>query len=257
MTMSYKEPLLEILNLNVCFEAPHLAPENLLRNVSFTLQKGGIHFLMGGNGSGKTSLLKTMIGLLPANTRIFDKNITLQPRGLVISGVNLPDYLKIGYIPQNPLEALVPSFNVAENISFRKFLRNNSGLIDWLIRQRYGKSLEDEVINAIGSFDITKKVLSDKIHHDITNLSGGEQQILNLASMIFDGCELIIMDEPTSKLDSKNRNDFWLFIEEIVKKNKCTMLIVTHDQLPENIISTPHKIFQIVSGVVIEKVPDK
>jgi ABC-type multidrug transport system ATPase subunit len=243
--------LLTIRNLSIRFEPRNLPPELLLDNVCLTLIKGKVHFLLGGNGTGKTSFLKTMVGLLPENSAHLDRCIEL-PNGSAISGVELPKRIKVGYIPQNPHEALVPNFNVSENISFRSFLRNNVGLSDWLIKQRYGKAVQEKIKLSINSFDIAKNILSEKLHSEVAHLSGGEQQILNLASMIFDDCELLMMDEPTSKLDVSNRNRFWDFIKDIKGKRDTTMLIVTHDALTKEIREIADRVFTIAGSSVRE-----
>jgi len=225
---SEEEVLLEIRNLEVRFEPQNLPPDILLDAAQLVLYRGKIHFLLGGNGTGKTSFLKTIIGLLPENKGSLKKIIHL-PNGMVLNGYDLPQKIKIGYIPQHPHEALIPSFNVSENISFRTFFRGNNCLSDWLFVQRYDKRVLDRVVDIVESFEITKGLLSGKINDGVTRLSGGEQQILNLAAMIFDECELLIMDEPTSKLDKRNRENFWQFIAEVKRQKNITMLIVTHD----------------------------
>lgn len=252
MKTSCNNRLLEIKNMTVRFEPQNLPPEELLKNVSLYLNKGSIHFLLGGNGTGKTSLLKTLMGLLPENTRSNEKTIYL-PNGKILNGIELPKHLKIGYIPQHPHEALIPSFNVSENITFRTFLRNKVGVKEWFIKQRYNKKLDTLITRSVETFGVTKKLLSDKLHSGITHLSGGEQQILNLAAMVFDKCDLLIMDEPTSKLDRQNKLNFWELIEEIKCQNSQTMLIVTHDVLANDKLRLADSIFQVESGNISNK----
>ena len=254
MTPFNKELLLTIRNLRVRFEPRNLPPELLLNNVCMPLFKGLVHVLVGGNGTGKTSLLKTIIGLLPENSAYLDRCIEM-PNGDVISGVDLPKAIKVGYIPQHPHEALVPTFNVAENISFRTFFRGNSGMSDWLIRRRYGRGVQKKIEQIICSFGITKDILTDKLCKGVMHLSGGEQQIVNLAAMVFDDCDLLIMDEPTSKLDRINRKRFWDFIREIRDERRITMLVVTHDNMAHGISYIADQLFSIEGGTVLRLDP--
>lgn len=243
--------LIRICGLSVKFEPRNLPTESVLSDVHITLERGLIHFLTGGNGTGKTSLLKTLMGLLPANTASSHKHIQLT-NGAHISGCDLPRMLRVGYIPQHPHEAIVPAFNVSENMAFRSFLRGNIGFSDWLLRQRYKKELKQRIKQTIDSFEITRALLANKLDNSATQLSGGEQQILNLAAMIFDECDLLIMDEPTSKLDAANKRKFWELIKEIKTKRPLTMLVVTHDLSDDRLRQVADRVFSIQGTKVVE-----
>lgn len=248
--------LLRVVDLSIQFTLPNLPVQTVLRNVNFTLERASVNFLTGGNGVGKTSLLKALIGLLPSNSTT-SKEFIHMPNGETIGSEDLPSRLKIGYIPQHPHEALVPSFNVSENVAFRKFLRGNTGFSDWLLVQRYGKQTEESIHALVDSFDIVKNLLGEKLNDGVLHLSGGEQQIVNLAAMIFDECDLLIMDEPTSKLDQVNRARFWAFISEIKKLHQHTMLIVTHDTSVTDASGIDDRIFVIENcGVTEQRLPE-
>ncbi len=199
-----KEKVLELKSLFVTIES-----RSILNDVSLVVNQGDFIGLTGPNGAGKSTLVKAVLGLLP------------QYKGeIYLFGVKqnrFNDFEKIGYFPQkNALVRQVIPVSVAEIIttgianSREGFLRTNT-------------KLKDKVEKVLEKLQISH--LKEKI---FSSLSGGEQQKVLLARTLVDEPELIILDEPSTALDSTARNDF-LHLLKGLNQGGATIIIITHD----------------------------
>jgi phospholipid/cholesterol/gamma-HCH transport system ATP-binding protein len=183
----------------------------VLRGVSFTLDKGETLVIMGGSGSGKTVLLRTIAGLIrPAagELRVFGIDITrLSEEEL------LPIRRRMGYVFQGA--ALFDSLTVHENVAFP--LREHTSLPEAEIRSRVL-----HVLSLVGlAEDILTKLPSE--------LSGGMRKRVGIARALVIEPEMLLFDEPTAGLDPTNSK----IVAELILKLKdgvCeTSIVVTHD----------------------------
>lgn len=172
----------------------------VLNDISFNIHKGELLFIVGDSGAGKTTLLN-LIGGLDNPTQgevIFDgKNI--------FEDINWYRSKKVGFIFQD--YNLIQSMSVEKNIKLATFL---SG---------------DESFN---SENLCKQFGIEKMNKKAGLLSGGEKQRVAIARSICKNSEIIIADEPTGNLDSKNSEKIISYLNEI-KKNKY-VVIVTHNE---------------------------
>ena len=175
----------------------------VLDRVSFEIVKGDYIGLVGANGSGKTSLVKAMLGLVSLES------------GVVI--YNNPD-MKKGYLPQIALtnDNLFPA-EVKEIVGI--------GLLSKKKRPKLVTKADkvkiDDILERLNILDLKHKRIGD--------LSGGQQQRVLLARAMVNKPELLIMDEPTSALDPRVREDFYKLIQEINTVDGTTILLVSHD----------------------------
>ena len=166
--------MLEIRGLNVAY-----GESQVLWDVSLDVPQGGVVCLMGRNGVGKTTLLKTVMGLLPARSGqiLFDgKDLgRFRPEERAACG--------IGYVPQG--REIFPNLTVAENLRVGYLGRPASA--------GNGKSTQADIEQV---FDLFPK-LKDLLSRNGGVLSGGEQQQLAIARVLLARPKLLLMDEPT------------------------------------------------------------
>jgi len=166
--------MLEIRGLNVAY-----GESQVLWDVSLEVPAGEVVCLMGRNGVGKTTLLKSIMGLLPARSG-----------GITLDGVSL-DALRpedraacgIGYVPQG--REIFPNLTVAENLRVGYLGRPKSA--------GNGRSTQADIEHVFELFPKLKELLSRKGGV----LSGGEQQQLAIARVLLARPKLLLMDEPT------------------------------------------------------------
>ena len=193
--------IVELKNLSVGFDSP------LIKNLNLQLEKGEIVAIIGTSGLGKTTLLRTIAGLIPKlSGQIIGK---LRRRG------------GIGYIPQRL--GLVRHASVYHNVELgaRCGIKVNDGtgsFFNW--SQRKAKVIH-EIVQKMG--------LSDKIDEPIRRLSGGQQRRVATARTIAQNPELILADEFLSELDKDNSDSIIEIMKHHVKQTQCAMLLVEHN----------------------------
>lgn len=180
----------------------------ILSDVSLDIPEGQFVALTGASGSGKSTLLGLIAGLdAPSSGRI---NID----GDEITRMNEDDLAdirsrKIGFVFQS--FHLIPSLTALENVMIPMEIR---GARD--ARERAAKLLED--------VDLTNRG-----HHYPTELSGGEQQRVAIARAFANQPRILLADEPTGNLDSKNGQHIFRLMTDLHKQNDVTLVLVTHD----------------------------
>jgi len=175
----------------------------VLDQVSFIIQKGDYIGLVGANGSGKTSLVKALLGL-----------VSLDHGVVKYENPNM----KKGYLPQIALtnDSLFPAeVNEIVGIGLLSNKRRPK------IITKSDKVQIDQILERLNILDLKHKRIGD--------LSGGQQQRVLLARAMVNQPELLILDEPTSALDPRVREDFYQLIHEINTIDGTTILLVSHD----------------------------
>ncbi|HBR55927.1 MAG TPA: ABC transporter [Blastocatellia bacterium] len=180
----------------------------ILSDVSLDIPGGQFVALTGASGSGKSTLLGLIAGLdAPSSGRI---NID----GDEITRLSEDDLAdirsqKIGFVFQS--FHLIPSLTALENVMIPLEIR---GARD--ARERAEKLLED--------VDLTNRG-----HHYPTELSGGEQQRVAIARAFANQPRILLADEPTGNLDSKNGQHIFKLMTDLHRQNDVTLVLVTHD----------------------------
>lgn len=176
-----------------------------LNCVGFSVEKGEFLSILGPSGCGKTTLLRILIGLLPADSGkilLEGNDITNAP----------PDKRKMGIVFQN--YALFENMTVSGNISyamrFRPELKN------------IAKERTNELISQVGLTEHKNKYSSE--------LSGGQQQRVAIARTLALSPDIILFDEPMSALDVATRLTMREELKEIQYRFGTTMIYITHDQ---------------------------
>jgi zinc transport system ATP-binding protein len=192
--------LIEIKNVTAAYGA-----KTVLRNITVDLYEGDFLGIIGPNGGGKTTLLKIILGLLPAASGSVH---------FYREGKEAP-FLKIGYLPQiNQIDKKFP-ISVSEVIA--------SGLVSEKRLFRTFNARQQERIHDM----IRQMGLEDLSTRPIGELSGGQLQRVLLGRSIVSSPEVLILDEPSSYVDKRFESHFYHLLEEINKES--AIILVSHD----------------------------
>ncbi len=204
----------------------------ILKDVSFEVYEGEIFSIIGGSGSGKTSITKHIVGLwkpTKGKVHVFGKDISK------LSPIELDDLRKnIGYVFQE--SALFDSLKVWENVGFY-FLEHTKMSKEEVRKLALDKlrlvNLEEEVLDLMPS-----------------ELSGGMRKRVSIARAIATDPKLIIYDEPTSGLDPITSRVIDRLIVSLREKTKTTAIVVTHDMM--SAFSISDRIMVLRKGEVVD-----
>ena len=199
-----------------------------LDGVTLSIEKGEFVAIVGTSGSGKSTLLNMIGGLdVPTSGKVIVDGrelSTLKDEQLTIFRRR-----KIGFIFQN--YNLVPVLNVYENIVLPVELDGN----------KVDKKFMKEVVQILG--------LEDKLNNMPNNLSGGQQQRVAIARALVSKPAIVLADEPTGNLDSKNSQEVLALLQTMSAKYQQTILMITHNK---NHASAADRIFNMSDGVLKE-----
>ena len=181
----------------------------VLDHISLSIERGSYVVLCGRSGSGKTTLLRHLKTLLtPAGKRSGQILFNGTPLEQVS---NRDQAAKIGYVMQNPDDQIVTD-KVWHELAF--------GLENLGVDQKTMRSRVAEMACYFG--------IADWFHRDVANLSGGQKQLLNLASIMAMQPEVLILDEPTSQLDPIAASDFLNTVRKINIELGTTVILTEH-----------------------------
>ena len=180
----------------------------ILKSLDLTVPTGQLLAITGESGSGKTTLLSLIAGLdTPTSGQIVidGQDITK----LDEDELALLRGKRFGFIFQN--FHLIPTLTALENVVLAAGLNNSPG----------ATKKANDLLGTVG--------LSDRLHHYPVQLSGGEQQRLSLARAFVNEPDIILADEPTGNLDSKNSDHIIELMLELHRVKQATIILVTHE----------------------------
>ena len=219
--------LLEVNNICKTYGSGETAVK-ALKNVSFSVPKGEYVAIVGESGSGKSTLLN-MIGALDTPTSgkvmIDGKDIfSMNDRKLTVFRRR-----NIGFIFQ--AFNLVPELTVEQNIIFPV-------LLDY---QKPDKKYLEELLTVLN--------LQERRNHLPSQLSGGQQQRVAIGRALITRPSLILADEPTGNLDSRTSREVMALMQQVVREQKKTLVMVTHD---DHLAGYADRIFHIIDGKIVK-----
>lgn len=182
-----------------------------LRNVNLTLERGELVYVVGPNASGKTTLLETINGLLPAykgTISVCGLNVRTQGGGV---------RCEIGYVPQDFMVEPGEPYTALDVVLMGRY-----GKIG-LLRRPDGKDRE-KAMDALRLLDI-----DGSAERPMGKLSGGQQQKVMIARAVAKEPKIFLLDEPFSNLDPESRNRIPELIAQLHEERALTTIIVTHD----------------------------
>ena len=199
----------------------------ILKSIDLTIPTGQFIAITGHSGSGKTTLLSLIAGLdapTDGKINIDGQDITkLNEDELALLRGN-----RFGFIFQN--FHLIPTLTALENVVLSLELNNTPGAT---------KKSED-LLSKVG--------LGDRLNHYPAQLSGGEQQRLSIARAFVNEPDIILADEPTGNLDSKNSDHIMDLIQELHQVKKATIILVTHES---QVANQSQRILTLEDGKII------
>ena len=194
---------------DLSFSYPTAKGKESLHHVNITIQKGEYVVLCGKSGSGKTTLLRQLKSVLAPHGK---RSGEILFNGTPIEKVSQRDQSsKIGYVMQNPDDQIVTD-KVWHELAF--------GLESLGCDQKTMRARVSEMACYFG--------IADWFHKDVATLSGGQKQLLNLASIMAMQPEVLILDEPTSQLDPIAASDFLNTVRKINIELGTTVIITEH-----------------------------
>lgn len=204
------------------------AKVDALKNVSFSLEKGQFAAVVGESGSGKSTLLNC-IGALDTPT---SGKIQIDGQDLFSMKEEKRTIFRrrnIGFIFQS--FQLVPELDVEQNIIFPL-------LLDY---KKPEQAKVEEILEVLG--------LTERRHHLPSQLSGGQQQRVAIGRALITKPKLILADEPTGNLDSKNSSDVIALLTQASRRYQQTILMITHNS---NLTVSVDRVFRVRDGVLKE-----
>lgn len=183
----------------------------VLKGIDLEVPTGKLYSIVGPSGAGKTTLLQ-IIGSLsqPDSGKVFISNQNIS----VMNEWQLADFRnrRIGFVFQ--FHYLLPEFSALENVCIPAFIAKTP--------KKEAEAKAREYLEFLG--------LSHRLNHKPGELSGGERQRVAVARALINNPSVILADEPSGNLDTKNREDLHELFFTLRDKFKQTLVIVTHDE---------------------------
>lgn len=211
--------ILEVKNLNLGFETAS-GFKQALYDVSFTLEKGKTHALVGESGCGKTISALSILQLLPKTARIISGEINYNEQNLLALPKKSLEKIrgsKIALIPQDPMTSLNPLYTIGDQLL--EVIKKHQGL--------NGKEALDKAIEALEAVQIPS--VKERINSYPHEFSGGMKQRAIIAMALACKAEIIIADEPTTALDVTIQAQIMSLLNDIKSQTETAILIITHD----------------------------
>ncbi|MGI6746163.1 MAG: ABC transporter ATP-binding protein [Acutalibacteraceae bacterium] len=228
--------MLEIRNITKVFNKNTVNEKTALKKLSLSLEDGEFITVIGGNGSGKSTMLNAIAGVFPVDEG-----------RVVIDGVDvtrLPEHKRAAYIGrvfQDPMMGTAAKMGIEENLALA-FRRGQHRSLAWGItkseREHYCNVLEDLGLG-----------LEQRLTSKVGLLSGGQRQALTLLMATLKKPKLLLLDEHTAALDPKTAAKVLEITESLIKRDKLSTLMVTHNM--KDAIALGSRLIMLYDGRIV------
>ena len=228
--------MLEVKGVYKTFNAGTINEKRALNGVSLDLADGDFVTVIGGNGAGKSTLLNLVAGVYPAD----QGTVTIDGRDVT----RLPEHRRaqyIGRVFQDPMQGTAATMQIEENLALaarrgqRRTLRSG---ITKAEREEYRELLK---ILGLG--------LENRLTGKVGLLSGGQRQALTLLMATLKKPKLLLLDEHTAALDPKTAAKVLETTETIVRRDKLTTLMITHNM--RDAIAHGNRLIMMYDGKIV------
>ncbi len=208
--------MLKIENLCKTFNKGQIDEKKVFDNLNMSIDNGEFIIILGGNGTGKSTLMNLISGsLIPESGKIYldDKDIT-----------NLPEHKRakfIGRVFQDPLKGTSPNLTIEENLSLA-ILRTKKRTLSFGINKN-NRNLFREKLSELNLG------LEDRLNAKIGLLSGGQRQAVTLLMATIVQPKILLLDEHTAALDPKSQNKILELTNKIVSDKSMITIMITHN----------------------------
>jgi branched-chain amino acid transport system ATP-binding protein len=189
--------LIEARGIHAFYGASHI-----LHGVDFVVRRGETIGLMGRNGMGKTTLLKSILGLLPPR----EGRVSVHGRDMTHAAPHRIARAGIAYVPES--RGIFPNLSVRENLLMAA-RSGHDGRAEWTLER---------------AFDTFPR-LRERMHHGGQQLSGGEQQMLTIARALLTNPDLLILDEATEGLAPLVAQEIWRILRQIRETGMSSIIV--------------------------------
>ncbi|MCQ2753063.1 MAG: ABC transporter ATP-binding protein [Bacilli bacterium] len=219
------------IKVNHVFFAYQKHGPDTLKDISLNIANQSLNVILGLNGSGKTTLIKVLAGICETK------------RGEVYYGSTKLNTLT--YKERSKIVSYVGQYAKGiEDVKVKDYLAY--GLLNSFAFYQSPKEKEMKQVNEIAK-KLGIEYLLDKT---LGNISGGERQIVSIASALAQNAKVILLDEPTSALDLKNQSVVLALLKRIVASEKRTVILSTHN--PNHALLLNANVILIDSGKILE-----
>lgn len=195
-------------------------------NISFSVRKGEFVAIVGPSGSGKSTLLHLLGGVdRPTSGKVYIDDMDIY--GLKERDLSILRRRKVGFVFQ--AYNLIPVLTAEENILMPLLLDN----------RKEDKKYIDEILTLLN--------LKDRRKHLPSELSGGQQQRVSIGRALANKPSIILADEPTGNLDTKNSREVLELLKYSARKYNQTLILISHDM---DIASMADRVINIVDGKI-------
>lgn len=208
--------MIRMEDVDKVYRAGTINETRLFEKFNLTVETGSFVSVVGSNGSGKTTMLNLMAGTIPmegGRIVLDDADITAWPA--------YKRARRIGRVFQDPSMGTVPAMTILENLS----LAANKGKpyrLGFAVNRR-DRACFGEMVRGLGLG------LEEKLDTPVGHLSGGQRQALALLMTTLTPVDLLLLDEHTAALDPKTAEVIMELTDRVVKENRLTTLMVTHN----------------------------
>jgi zinc transport system ATP-binding protein len=199
---------MEIIKVDgLCF---NYGEELILHNVSFSVSRGDFAAIVGANGAGKSTLLKVMLGELnpvSGSVKLFGEDAR-----------QFKDWIRVGYAPQNAFSRMANFPATAEEVVGAN-LYSQIGMFRFPTNAH--KEKIKHALEQTGMLPYAKRLVG--------SLSGGQQQRVLISRVLAGNPDVMLLDEPTTGVDSKASTEVYEILLRLNRENGLTIAMVTHD----------------------------
>lgn len=203
-------------NIYKSYTLPGQKSIEILRGIDLTVSEGEMITVVGASGSGKTTLLN-LLGTLDtpdSGEIVFNGETIFRDKRYTLSQKALAGFRnrKIGFVFQ--FHHLLSDFSALENVAMAEFIATG--------KLNPAKEKASEILEKLG--------IGNRLNHLPSELSGGEQQRVAIARALMNSPMMILADEPSGNLDSRNSSILYDLMANLSKKHHTSFVIVTHNE---------------------------